>query len=103
MQRRLGPPRPSEIGRPAESCRGRAPGRGAPATRATPEQTLLYRIVAQHYRAFVELLAGQGRPLPDYVQQEFEAYLKCGRLEHGFLRVRCESGSTHSIRRIAPE
>jgi ribosomal protein S27E len=51
----------------------------------------LYRIVAQHYPAFVELLAGQGRPLPDYVQQEFEAYLKCARLEHGFLRVRCAS------------
>ncbi len=29
--------------------------------------------------------------MPDYVQQEFAAYLKCGRLEHGFLRVRCES------------
>ena len=29
--------------------------------------------------------------MPDYVQQEFEAYLKCGRLAHGFLRVRCES------------
>ena len=56
-----------------------------------PEHTLLYRIVAQHYPAFVELLAGQGRPLPDYVREEFEAYLKCGRLEHGFLRVRCES------------
>ena len=77
-------------------------GQAAAATRAgsagarryarhRPEQTLLYRIVAQHYPAFVELLAGQGRPLPDYVQQEFEAYLKCGRLEHGFLRVRCES------------
>jgi ribosomal protein S27E len=25
------------------------------------------------------------------VQAEFERYLKCGRLEHGFLRVRCES------------
>jgi hypothetical protein len=24
------------------------------------------------------------------VREEFEAYLKCGRLEHGFLRVRCE-------------
>jgi ribosomal protein S27E len=24
------------------------------------------------------------------VQQEFDAYLKCGRLEEGFLRVRCE-------------
>jgi ribosomal protein S27E len=32
-----------------------------------------------------------GRPLPDYVRQEFDAYLRCGRLEHGFLRVRCES------------
>ena len=24
------------------------------------------------------------------MQEEFEAYLKCGRLEEGFLRVRCE-------------
>ena len=29
--------------------------------------------------------------LPAYVEQEFEAYLKCGRFEQGFLRVRCES------------
>jgi hypothetical protein len=29
--------------------------------------------------------------LPRYVDEEFEAYLKCGRFEHGFLRVRCES------------
>ena len=29
-------------------------------------------------------------PAPAYVQEEFEAYLKCGRLEEGFLRVRCE-------------
>jgi ribosomal protein S27E len=34
--------------------------------------------------------AASGRPLPDYVQEEFDAYLKCGRLEEGFLRVRCE-------------
>ena len=26
--------------------------------------------------------------MPDHVRQEFEEYLKCGRLEHGFLRVR---------------
>jgi hypothetical protein len=30
-----------------------------------------------------------GRPLAKYVKDEFAAYLKCGRLEHGFLRVRC--------------
>ena len=32
----------------------------------------------------------QGKPLPSYVQKEFEAFLKCGRLEYGFLRVQCE-------------
>ncbi|XOV90735.1 MAG: transposase zinc-binding domain-containing protein [Pseudomonadota bacterium] len=37
------------------------------------------------------MLAEQGRSLPGYVVREFEDYLKCGRLEHGFLRVRCES------------
>ena len=36
-------------------------------------------------------LASQDKYLPAYVIQEFEAYLKCGRLEHGFLRVRCET------------
>jgi ribosomal protein S27E len=35
--------------------------------------------------------AEAGRPLPDYIEQEFDAYLKCGRLEEGFLRVRCET------------
>jgi hypothetical protein len=30
-----------------------------------------------------------GRSLPDYVEAEFDAYLKCGRLEEGLLRLRC--------------
>ena len=34
-------------------------------------------------------LAEQGAVLPLFVQREFEAYLKCGCLEHGFLRVQC--------------
>jgi len=34
-------------------------------------------------------MAMQGRTLPLHVQQEFADYLKCGRLEHGFMRVRC--------------
>ena len=29
--------------------------------------------------------------MPGYVVREFEDFLKCGRLVHGFLRVRCES------------
>ncbi len=59
--------------------------------RHRPVQTLLNRIVDEYYSAFAAHLAEQGRELPGYVQREFEDYLKCGRLEHGFLRVRCES------------
>ena len=59
--------------------------------RHRPEQTLLYRIVDEYYPAFTAHLAEQDKDLPDYVHREFEDYLKCGRLEHGFLQVRCES------------
>ena len=58
--------------------------------RHRPETTLLYQLVAQYYPQFQALMARQETPLPGFIQQEFEAYLACGRLEHGFLRVRCE-------------
>ena len=58
--------------------------------RHRPEQTLLYRIVEDNYPAFVAQMAREGRALPYYVQREFDEYLGCGRLEHGFLRVRCD-------------
>ncbi len=58
--------------------------------RHQPEQTLLYQLIKAHYPALVDQLAQQGKSLPDHVHREFEAYLKCGRLEHGFLRVRCD-------------
>ena len=59
--------------------------------RHQPEQTLLYRIIEQHYPVFTAHLAEQGTELPSYVRQEFDDYLKCGRLENGFLRVRCDT------------
>ena len=59
--------------------------------RHKPEQTLLYQIIEHHYPEFQMLMETQNRPLPRYVQQEFDEYLRCGRLEYGFLRVRCEN------------
>jgi hypothetical protein len=59
--------------------------------RHQPEKTLLYQLVSSYYSVFTKYLAREGKLLPNYVQREFEAYLKCGRLEHGFLRVRCEN------------
>ena len=72
---------------------GVLPALGSPPRyqRHQPEKTLLYRIVEQHYPAFLAHLEAEGRTLPEHVRQEFTDYLRCGRLEHGFLRVRCES------------
>ena len=36
-------------------------------TRHRPEQTLLYRIVEEHYTTFRDLLERQRRPLPAYL------------------------------------
>ena len=51
--------------------------------RHRPEETLLYRIVEQHCGAFYEHLSERDTVLPGFVRDEFDAYLRCGRLEHG--------------------
>lgn len=72
---------------------------GARYARHRPEATLLYELVDQHYPAFLAALERNGHHLPTFVQQEFAAYLKCGRLEYGFLRVRC--AQCHAERLVA--
>lgn len=67
--------------------------------RHRPETTLLYQLVERHYPDFLVALAERDRHLPAYVQEEFVSYLKCGRLEHGFLRVRCTT--CHAERLVA--
>jgi hypothetical protein len=52
----------------------------------------------------VSTVARARRPLPDYVEQEFEAYRKCGRLEAGFLLRRAgltrTTGHTGAVRLV---
>jgi len=67
--------------------------------RHRPETTLLYQVVQEYWPEFQAELDSQGKYLPAYVTREFEAYLKCGRLEHGFLRVRC--GTCHDEKLVA--
>lgn len=59
--------------------------------RHRPEQTHFYQIANKHYPDFLVQLAAEGESMPDHVHREFTDFLKCGLLEHGFLRVRCES------------
>ena len=61
------------------------------AGRSNAVRLLDYQVVEEHYPEFLSHLSESDKTLPQYVQTEFEEYLKCGRLEHGFLRVQCES------------
>jgi hypothetical protein len=67
--------------------------------RHRPEQTLLYQLVEQNYPELAELMADQGSPLPRYVRRGFDECLKCGQLENGFLRLRCDT--CHAVRLLA--
>ena len=58
--------------------------------RHRPEQTKLYRLV-QHHAAtfFARAEDAAGADLPQSVKDEFDAFLECGILAHGFLRLLC--------------
>ncbi len=70
-----------------QSAQGRV---AASYERRRPEETTLYQVVQEHVETFfaqVEFETGAG--LPQFVKDEFEAFLECGILAHGFLRLRC--------------
>ena len=66
-------------------------------SRRRPELTPCYKIVQEHLSTFIAEREVEGRPLPDYVIQEFEAYLKCGIPAYGFLRLQCETCDEEKI------
>ena len=54
------------------------------------EQSTLYRLVQQHAQTFfAQVEPTTGASLPQFVKDEFDAFLECGILAHGFLRLRC--------------
>ena len=63
--------------------------------RRRPEQTTLYQLVQEHVETFfAQVEAETATGLPDFVKDEFDAFLECGILAHGFLRLRC-AGCAH--------
>ena len=58
--------------------------------RQRPELTTLYRLMQQHAATFfAQAEDAAGADLPQFVKDEFDAFLECGILAHGFLRLRC--------------
>jgi hypothetical protein len=47
-------------------------------------------VVRENVKSFVAMLDAQGRHLPKHVTREFDEYVKCGILAHGFVRLKCE-------------
>ena len=57
-----------------------------------PTETVLYRTVRENRETFLaHARETYERPLPQYVEQELRAYLRCGVFAHGFARLRCET------------
>ena len=59
------------------------PGDAPMYERHRPEQTPVYALVEEHFPRLLQRLESEGVSLPQFVKEELEAYLKCGRLEYG--------------------
>ena len=58
--------------------------------RRRPEDSVLYRLVQEQLETFLaQVEAETGASLLAFIKEEFDAFLKCGILAHGFLRLRC--------------
>jgi Transposase zinc-binding domain len=58
-----------------------------------PSGTVLYHVIAEHLETFLASCHDdpEATGFPAYVQREFDNYLRCGILAHGFLRLRCDT------------
>ena len=65
--------------------------------RRRPEETTLYRLVQEHAESFsAHIEAETGANLPQFVKDEFDAFLDCGILAHGFLGCAVGTAPTRS-------
>jgi hypothetical protein len=56
----------------------------------SPEQTVLHRVVREQLEPFLARARARERPAPHFVEQELRAFVRCGILAHGFLRLHCD-------------
>jgi ribosomal protein S27E len=56
-----------------------------------PWNTVLHRAVCKGAPAFLASAAAQEREVPRFVERELTGYLRCGRPEYGFAKVRCQA------------
>jgi len=62
---------------------------GSPYLPHHPASSCFYQIILAHWLPYKTQQQLQGKNLPYFVANEFEAYLRCGILDYGFARMRC--------------
>ncbi len=55
---------------------------------------MLYPLIEANLSTFRDYLSERDVPLPRFAMDEINEYLHCGRLEHSFVRVKC-NGCRH--------
>ncbi|MBZ5498138.1 MAG: transposase [Acidobacteriia bacterium] len=56
-----------------------------------PEKTVLYNVVVRYLETFLARQRERDKVVPHFVEQELRAFLDCGVLARGFLRVHCDA------------
>jgi hypothetical protein len=64
-----------------------------------PEDTVLHTAIRSELESFLAAAQARERPVPPVVARELRAYLRCGVLAHGFVRVHCD---TCGLDRVVP-
>jgi hypothetical protein len=56
-----------------------------------PEESVLYRVVAENLESFLTFQQKRGRVVPRFVENDLRDFLDCGILERGLIRVHCDA------------
>ncbi|MCP5058501.1 MAG: transposase, partial [bacterium] len=54
-------------------------------------ETVLHEVVREQLESFLASAREGDHPAPRFIEQELRAYLRCGILAHGFLRLHCDA------------
>jgi hypothetical protein len=56
-----------------------------------PEESVLYRVVAENLESFLARQQERERVVPKFVENDLRDFLDCGILERGFILVHCDA------------
>ena len=56
-----------------------------------PDKTVFYQVVKKYYKSWVKQREQDNKHIPAYIHREFQGFIKCGILAHGFAHAHCQA------------